>query len=110
MRDASAAIAAARAVKFEAHTLVLERAEYWRHNRIVWAGPRAEDPRTLAIAAPLRNEKRAFATHVTLLRKARPAALPEFTPVRWPVEEFVLVRSRLSPRGADYEMLERFRA
>src|SRR5687768_12011776 len=81
----SAAIAAARKVEFEAHTLVLERAEYWRHNQIVWAGPRVEDPRTLAIATPLRSEKRPFATHVTLLRNARASALPPLTPVRWPV-------------------------
>jgi 2'-5' RNA ligase len=107
--DASVAISAARKVKFEAHALDLERAEYWRHNQIVWAGPGAEDPRTHAIAAPLRKEKRPFATHVTLLRKAgRAGALPPFTPVRWPVEEFVLVRSKLSARGSDYEVLERF--
>jgi 2'-5' RNA ligase len=107
--DPSAAIAAAQSVRIVAHMLVLEQARYWRHNQIVWVGPRAEDPRTLAIAAPLRTEKRPFATHVTLLRKARAATLPEFRPVRWPVEEFVLVRSKLSARGAEYEVLERFR-
>jgi RNA 2',3'-cyclic 3'-phosphodiesterase len=103
-------LAAARAVRFEAHGLTLERAGYWAHNRIVWAGPRQEDARTQAIAQPLREEKRPFATHVTLLRKAGKAALPQLEPIRWPVEEFVLVRSKLSARGSDYEVLERFAA
>ncbi len=110
VEDASDAITDASKVEFEAHTLTLERAGYWRHNRIIWAGPTSEDPRTLGIAEPLRKEKRPFATHVTLLRDARPSALPPFTPVRWPVEKFVLVRSKLSARGPDYEVLERFGA
>lgn len=54
-------------------------------------------------------ERRAFAAHVTLIRKARaPRMLPPLPNVDWPVDEFVLVRSRLSEAGSHYEMLERF--
>jgi 2'-5' RNA ligase len=54
-------------------------------------------------------ERRPFAVHVTLIRKARGAGpLPELRPVDWPVGEFVLVRSLLSSAGSRYEPLERF--
>ena len=54
-------------------------------------------------------ERRAFAAHVTLLRKAAaPKALPPLPEVAWPVREFALVRSHLSPRGSMYEPIERF--
>ena len=54
-------------------------------------------------------EKRPFAVHVTLLRKARdPGELPPLPAVEWPVKEFVLVRSTLSAGGSSYEVLERF--
>src|SRR5439155_1466769 len=50
-------------------------------------------------------ERRAFAAHVTLVRKARePGQLPGLPRIEWPVEEFLLVRS-ISGR---YEPLERF--
>jgi 2'-5' RNA ligase len=51
-------------------------------------------------------ERRPFAAHVTLLRKARkPAAIEPLPQVEWPVREFALVDSDLSR----YEVLERFR-
>jgi len=54
-------------------------------------------------------EKRQFAAHITLIRKARePGALPQLPALRWPVEEFVLARSRLAPEGASYEVVGRF--
>lgn len=101
-----------------AHRLPVTHAEYWPHNRIVWAGPeRTPAPmRRLAIGlnkvlsnAGFVLERRAFAAHVTLIRKARaPRMLPPLPNVDWPVDEFVLVRSRLSEAGSHYEMLERF--
>jgi len=54
-------------------------------------------------------ERRPFAAHVTLIRKARaPRALPPLPSVDWPVDEFVLVRSLLSNEGSRYAVLERF--
>lgn len=112
-----AAIAAARRVRAGAHAMRVEQGEFWGHNRIVWVGP-SETPRALAdLAASLRAElaredfaleKRPFAAHVTLIRKAQAGRLPEFDPVEWPVREFVLVRSRLLASGSRYEVLERF--
>jgi len=108
----------ARATVGEAHSLSIEQARYWRHNRIVWVGPNEIPAPLAALAAELRShlmgegfalEQRAFAAHITLIRKARaPRALPDLPAITWPVEEFALVRSQLSNDGSSYEVLERF--
>jgi len=108
------AIAAARRVNASKFTLPLEQAVYWGHNKIVWAGPQDAPPEMLRLAEHLQMqlylqefilERRPFAAHITLVRKARePAQLPELPRVEWPVNEFLLVRSS----AARYEPLERF--
>lgn len=105
-------------VKAERHSLPMEQARYWPHNRIVWAGPLETPGATRLLVERLNEnllgknfkiEKRPFAVHVTLLRKARePGELPPLPVVSWPVEEFLLVRSRLSAAGPRYEVIERF--
>jgi 2'-5' RNA ligase len=60
-------------------------------------------------AAGFALEERPFAAHVTLLRRARmPRLIPPLPRVAWPVDEFVLMRSRTSPKGSIYESVERF--
>ena len=116
--DPAKAIAAGRRVRETALGLPIEEARYWRANNIVWAGPR-EMPMPLKVLhehlkaqlerEQLMLEKRPFAAHVTLIRKARAGdSLPPLPEVDWPVSEFVLVRSSLSSKGAAYEPLERF--
>ena len=117
--DPPRAIAAARRVNAAAHTLSIEEGRYWRENNIVWAGPRETPPALKALCEKLSIElyreefileRRPFAAHVTLLRKARAAKLPPLPEtLDWPVEEFVLVRSSVSSNGSTYEPLERFR-
>lgn len=108
----------ARATVGEAHSLSIEQARYWRHNRIVWVGPNEIPAPLAALAAELRShlmgegfalEQRAFAAHITLIRKARaPRALPPLPRIDWPVDEYVLVRSVLSSEGSQYSVIERF--
>jgi RNA 2',3'-cyclic 3'-phosphodiesterase len=108
------AIAGARRVRGQVHELALQKAVYWKQNSIIWAGPQDTPPETLKLAENLQRqlylqefilERRPFAAHITLVRKARePGALPELPRVEWPVNEFLLVRS-ISGR---YEPLERF--
>ena len=115
--DPEKAIRAASKVQGAQHLLPIEAARYWRENRIVWAGPRETPPPLKALFESLSVqlyreefilERRAFAAHVTLIRKARAATLPPLPVVDWPVREFVLVRSLLSSKGSTYETLERF--
>jgi 2'-5' RNA ligase len=115
--DPRKAIAAARRVSGKAHALPVEEARYVRENEMVWVRPR-ETPAALkalfdALSIELYREefileRRPFAAHVTLIRKARRAELPPLPVVDWPVREFLLVRSALSPKGATYEPVERF--
>src|SRR5207302_2229843 len=108
------ALAAARRVNANKFNLKLDQAVYWQRNRIVWAGPQQPPPELLTMAETLQRElyreefileRREFAAHVTLVRKApAPGQLPELPILQWPVNEFVLVRS-ISGR---YEPLERF--
>jgi 2'-5' RNA ligase len=109
--DPAGAIAAARAVRARRHALVLDQARYVKRNEMVWAVAR-EAPMLLVESlhvnlekAGFVLEKRPFAAHVTLLRKApRPEALAPLPRVAWPIEAFALVRSS----GPNYETVERF--
>ena len=112
------AIVAARRVRGKRHALAVEKAHYWRHNRILWAGPRDTPPALNALVENLQLElyraeyvleRRPFAAHVTLLRNARaPGELPPLPAVEWPVHEFTLVRSTNAAKGSVYDIVERF--
>jgi 2'-5' RNA ligase len=101
----------------EAFTLVVDRLGYWARNRILWAGCEAI-PRPLgrlvgALRLGLRErgfgvENRPFQAHLTLARKARRVPRQGMQPIRWPVEDFCLVRSQLEQQGARYEVLRRW--
>jgi 2'-5' RNA ligase len=116
--DPGKAISAAKRVNAQTHVLPIEQARYWRENNIVWAGPRETPPplKVLfdSLSVELQREefileRRPFAAHVTLIRKARAAkALPPLPALDWPINEFVLVRSSLSSAGSTYDVLERF--
>lgn len=116
--DPGQAIRAAGKVRGIVHSLPIEEARYWRDSRIVWAGPCETPPPLLDLFKKLEFEldnegfvleRRPFAAHVTLIRKARAAtSLPPLPALDWPVREFVLMRSSLSSAGSTYEVLERF--
>jgi 2'-5' RNA ligase len=116
--DPEKAAVGARRVQGEAFDLPIEVSQYWRHNQIVWAGPERTPDALDRLASALQLElyragfsleRRPFATHVTLLRKARtPPTLPDLPPVDWPAREFVLVQSRTSREGPIYATLESF--
>jgi 2'-5' RNA ligase len=103
-----------------AFDLTLDRFGIWQHNRLFWAGC-ASPPALLDLADTLSKRlleagfaaadgKRPFAPHVTLVRKlARlDVALPAVQALTFHCSAFVLVRSRLSAAGSDYEVLARF--
>ncbi len=102
--EAVARQAAGVAAPFE---LTLERWGHWRRSRVVWLGPRRTPPPLARLVSSLRQgaqtrcelpaEAHPFRPHVTLARgvRAAPDRWPELEPQRWPVEDFVLVRSLL---------------
>ena len=104
--------AAVSAPRFE---LSVDRVQYWRHNRIVWAGAESCPAAALALVAQLegaftaeglRVDGRPYVPHVTLLRDARHAPAVATVPVTsWPVARFALVESVPRDRGRAYEVL-----
>lgn len=91
--------------------------------RVLWAG--IDDPSGLTsrLAADLdarfqplgfEPEKRAFTPHLTLARSKRPQSVGELPQVppelrgTFRLEDLRLYRSRLSPKGARYEVIDRF--
>lgn len=112
-----AALRAASMVKGSPHDLPIEEARRWNDHDLVWVGPDRTPPELASLARSLAGnlqaegfaiEARPFRAHVTLVRKARRAALPSLPKVKWPVMEFTLVHSTLSRHGSSYTMLERF--
>ena len=104
-------------VEGEAFELRIDVLEYWRHNRIVWAGT-TQCPAALAalavslthnLSAHVAVEKRPYVPHVTLVRNARRApraAALEVPP--WAAEEFVLVESVSAGGRSRYDVIARW--
>jgi 2'-5' RNA ligase len=95
--------------------LEVDRIEYWRHNRIVWAGvTRCPDALPKLVehlehslsSAGFRFDKRSHVPHVTLLRNARRGpADATLRPLPWPVSRFALVESVPRDQGRFYDVL-----
>ena len=89
--------------------------EYWRDNRIVWAGMERCPDALRALAAGLeralspegfRFERRPYVPHITLLRDARRAPpVTAIAPIHLPVYRFALVESLRAAAGPVYEVL-----
>jgi 2'-5' RNA ligase len=106
-----AARAAADRVAAASFSFTLDRLEYWRHNRLLWAGGDAA-PGLLALAGQLQDslrqngfalEERRFVPHVTLARNVKEAQGADLPPLCWECRSFALVRSVPSPDGSVYE-------
>lgn len=103
--------ALARKISAASFTIVLDQVGYWKHNRIVWAAPRALPGPLRALVAGVEGaleragfdfDERPYAPHITLIRNARePRALP-VCDLRWPVSEFSLVESVRDDHGSRY--------
>lgn len=108
----------AAAVDFQPFTLEIVSAGFWPHNKIAWLAPRSTPPALLDLVDELRGglsdagyrvETRAYAPHITVVRKAQPRPFDPVVPlVEWTVHEFVLVRSVLDSEGSRYTVLGRW--
>jgi 2'-5' RNA ligase len=111
-------VVAASAISLQPMALELDRFGYWPKPRVFWLGPSKHPESLVKLAAQLRAkmellglqpERRPLKPHISLCRKvaATPNAdLPR--PVRWPVENFVLVESVTAESGAQYQVVKRF--
>lgn len=105
------------AVRFAPFELALDQAGCWPHKRIGWLGC-SEPPAPLAeLAEHLRDllrgsgtafDARPFVPHVTLLRNTPGGPAAACIPVRWRVNDFVLVASRTGSEGAHYTIVKRW--
>lgn len=103
--------AAARRVRMQPFRVRIDRCQFWRHNRILWAGGDAPpellqlslDLRAALDGAGIRFDHKAFVPHLTLLRNARvPQSLPVIEPVEWMARDFVLLASEHDGDGPVY--------
>lgn len=99
--------------------LCFDQVRYWGHNHILYAAPRKVPPQLVQLVNDLEQkltkhrfkfDQREYKPHVTLLRKAHWSddALPEMPPVRWRIDEFVLLQSEQQEGGVAYQVLARF--
>lgn len=116
-------VEAGASVRAAPFVLNIDRLAVWQHNHLLWAGCR-ETPAALpelvgalraalvASGGPVGDVRRPFTPHLTLVRKlpaaAEPFVLPQIEATRWPCSRFVLVRSRLSAQGPDYQTIAEF--
>jgi 2'-5' RNA ligase len=105
-------------VPAQAMTLELDAYGYFSGPRIAWAGMAAPAPQLLQLHGALLQALAAegivpqtgaqqsyphrFEPHVTLAKKASPAALP-FAPLRWRADRIVLAES--TPESGDYAII-----
>jgi 2'-5' RNA ligase len=107
--------ALASAVKGPRFAMSVDHLEYWRHNRILWAGMDTCPEPLQSLVARMQNslngagfhcESRPYVPHVTLLRNARRAPPKNDCPaIAWPVNGFELVESAPRERGRVYQVL-----
>ena len=104
-------------IQAQAFELTLDQPGFWRHNRIGWLGASQPPPQlgelvnalhAVLQAAHVHFDARPHMPHVTLLRNTAGGELPACEPVRWRVNDFVLVASRTETDGAHYEVIRRW--
>lgn len=108
----------ARRAEGEPFELTIDAHGYFRGARVAWLGP-GDTPGALArlhaglgdelSACGYRPEARRYSPHVTVARKlVRATAIEAFEPLRWKVDNFVLVESRAVETGVRYEVIETY--
>lgn len=108
----------ANEVKQSSFDLTVDKIQYWRHNRIIHAGPTqcpielarlVNDLQNRLLQAGFSLERRLYIPHITLVRKALCATSPKLTTsITWRVSEWTLVQSKQTEQGSVYISLDRW--
>jgi RNA 2',3'-cyclic 3'-phosphodiesterase len=110
-------VSAATEVVARPFEVILDRLESWRRSGVLCliaqAPAELEALRSRLVASlsarQFTLEEGPFQPHVTLVRRLPRSAPGEaFGPIRWQVDEFVLVESTAGPQGSHYEVLQRW--
>lgn len=113
-------LAAAEGVVAPGIELLFDRTHCWRHNKIAHLAASQPPAALLELvrqletrleAAGIPFDRRPYAPHITLLRKADCSAQmtnPALAPIRWLARDFMLVCSSLRSGGALYQQLGRW--
>ena len=109
---------AAAAVEGRRFGICFDQVEYWRRARVLCLSASSVPEPLSGLVADLRSalsargfdsERREFRPHLTLARKASPAARKRpIEPLEWPASEFVLVESDTGPAGSRYTVRRRW--
>lgn len=107
--------AGAARIELPPFVIAFDQLGCWPGNGIVWLAPSAPPPELLALEAALRAlaktqgcrvERRPYAPHLTLARRAQSAFSAEtIVALSWRAERVSLVESMLTPRGPRYRDL-----
>lgn len=105
-------------IEAPAFRLQLQRLGCWPEGGIGWLAPEQTPEALLKLVQQLnqglqqagfKTEKRRYRPHVTLLRKATKGWRSELEPpLRWGIDEFVLVASTLDQHGSNYRIIGRW--
>lgn len=99
-----------------AFELNLDQLGYWSRPKIIWLAAtevpealvrlQASLNQSLAANCGYQPETRPFRAHLSLMRKARrgPDEV-DISPIKWPINQFSLIRSHTRPEGVEYEVL-----
>jgi len=107
----------ADAVTMQPLSFVLDHSGYFKRPQVLWLGTHHPPQVLINLSDKLvqgcrdcgyKMEDRPFKPHVTLMRKVKHNCPVEVMPVEWSVNEFVLVESRSTPDGVQYDVLKRW--
>ncbi len=103
-------------IKLPCFSLIIDTIEYWAHNKIVYAGFSDNPVVLIELVKQLQDdlqragfklEQRLYIPHLTLVRNAACHQLPKLkTPIRWNINEWMLIQSVATRAGTAYSQLD----
>ncbi|HMU63689.1 MAG: RNA 2',3'-cyclic phosphodiesterase [Nitrosomonas sp.] len=102
-------------IKLPCFSLTIDTIEYWKHNKIVYAGITDTPVELIKLVSQLHHdlqlagfklEQRSYIPHLTLIRNATCQQLPKLTtPIHWNIKEWMLIQSTPTKTGTVYSQL-----